>query len=84
MCLQVAPGLLNEKQQYTGSNYLEFMHYPAVRFRDISPLLGELRVIKTPFEIEIMKQAGEIAQAMMLAAHNSLPIMVIRRRRSRV
>ena len=52
-------------------NYLE-EHYPAVRFRDISPLLGELRVIKTPFEIEIMKQAGEIAQAMMLAAHNSL------------
>jgi Xaa-Pro aminopeptidase len=31
-----------------------------------------MRTIKSPFEIEVMKQAGEIAGAMMLAAHNSL------------
>lgn len=46
--------------------------YPGARLANISPVLGELRVIKTPFEIEIMKQAGEIAGAMMAAAHGSL------------
>ena len=35
-------------------------------------MLGALRIIKTPFEIEVMKQAGEIAGAMMTAAHDSL------------
>ncbi len=48
--------------------------YPGARLCDISPVLGELRVIKTPFEIEIMKQAGEIAGAMMAAAQASLRI----------
>jgi len=52
-------------------NFLE-ESYPDIGFQDISPVLGPLRVIKTPFEIEVMKQAGEIAGAMMLAAHNSL------------
>lgn len=46
--------------------------YPDSRLRDISPVLGAQRVIKTPFEIEVMKQAGQIAGAMMAAAHESL------------
>lgn len=46
--------------------------YPDARVRDISPVLAELRVIKSPFEISVMKQAGEIAGAMMQAAHDSL------------
>ncbi len=46
--------------------------YPGVALRDISPVLGEMRMIKTPFEIEVMKQAGQIAGAMMGAAHASL------------
>ncbi|MEM9104043.1 MAG: Xaa-Pro peptidase family protein [Pseudomonadota bacterium] len=46
--------------------------YPGATLRDISPVLGEQRVIKTPFEIDVMKQAGQIAQAMMRAAHDSL------------
>ena len=46
--------------------------YPGVPLKDISPILGAMRTIKSPFEIEVMKQAGEIAGAMMLAAHNSL------------
>ena len=46
--------------------------YPDAKLSDISPVLGELRVIKTPFEIEVMEQAGEIAGAMMGAAHDSL------------
>ena len=46
--------------------------YPGTRLQDISPILGAQRVIKTCFEIEVMKQAGIIAQAMMAAAHKSL------------
>lgn len=48
--------------------------YPGVPLSDISPVLGELRMIKTPFEISVMKNAGEIAGAMMEAAHNSLQL----------
>lgn len=46
--------------------------YPGVPLHDISPVLGAMRTIKSPFEIEVMKQAGQIAGAMMEAAHNSL------------
>lgn len=46
--------------------------YPGVPLKDISPVLGAMRTIKSPLEIEVMKQAGEIAGAMMLAAHDSL------------
>lgn len=46
--------------------------YPQVPIRDISPILGALRMIKSPFEIQVMKEAGQIAGAMMSAAHGSL------------
>lgn len=46
--------------------------YPGVPLKDISPVLGEMRTIKTPFEISVMKEAGQIAGAMMAAAHDSL------------
>ena len=46
--------------------------YPGVPIRDISAVLGEIRMIKSPFEIEVMKEAGQIAAAMMAAAHASL------------
>ncbi|WP_101068064.1 M24 family metallopeptidase [Roseovarius salinarum] len=46
--------------------------YPGTRLRDISPVLGAMRMIKSSFEIAVMKQAGEIAGAMMRAAHDSL------------
>ena len=46
--------------------------YPDVPLKDISALLGAMRTIKTPFEISIMKEAGQIAGAMMAAAHDSL------------
>ena len=39
---------------------------------DISPILGAMRMIKSPLEIEVMRQAGQIAGAMMAAAHHSL------------
>lgn len=47
-------------------------NYPDVPLHDIAPVLGEMRMIKSPFEIGVMKQAGEVAGAMMAAAHDSL------------
>ena len=35
--------------------------YPGVPIKDISPVLGEMRMIKTPFEVQVMKEAGQIA-----------------------
>jgi len=46
--------------------------YPGVPLRDISPILGAMRTVKSPFEIGVMKEAGQIAGAMMAAAHDSL------------
>ena len=46
--------------------------FPNVQMQDISPVLGRLRVIKSDFEIQVMKQAGQIAATMMKAAHESL------------
>jgi Xaa-Pro dipeptidase len=46
--------------------------YRGVRLRDIGPVLGTQRMIKSPAEIEVMRQAGHIAGAMMAAAEGSL------------
>lgn len=46
--------------------------YAQSQFRNISPYVARLRVIKSPEEIDIMKKAGEIATAMMSAAQSSL------------
>lgn len=48
--------------------------YPSAKLRDIGPILGAQRMIKSPLEIEVMRQAGEIAGAMMAAAHGSLRV----------
>ncbi len=45
---------------------------PDATLVDLSPVLGAMRQIKTPEEIVVMRQAGEIAGAMMQAAHDSL------------
>ena len=45
---------------------------PGTRLNDIAPLLGDMRMIKSPEEIVVMKQAGEIAGAMMQAAEDAL------------
>jgi len=45
---------------------------PGLRLHDVAPLLGALRMIKSPEEIAVMKQAGEIAGAMMRAAEGAL------------
>lgn len=45
---------------------------PGKKLKDVSALLGEMRMIKSPEEIEVMRQAGEIAGAMMSAAEGAL------------
>lgn len=45
---------------------------PSKKLEDVSALMGEMRMIKSPEEIEVMKQAGEIAGAMMHSAENAL------------
>ncbi len=45
---------------------------PGEKLQDISPIIGAMRSIKSPEEIAVMRQAGEIAEAMMRAAENSL------------
>lgn len=47
-------------------------HAPGIRLRDISRMLGEMRMIKSPEEISVMRQAGAIAGAMMAAAEGAL------------
>ena len=45
---------------------------PAVALNDVSAVMGAMRMIKSPEEIKVMKQAGEIAGAMMAAAEGAL------------
>jgi Xaa-Pro aminopeptidase len=45
---------------------------PGRELHDLSPLLGAMRMIKSPEEIAVMRQAGEIAGAMMQAAEDAL------------
>ena len=52
-------------------NYIDDT-YPSIALKDIANVLGPMRTVKTPFEIAIMKQAGQVAAAMMEAAHLSL------------
>ena len=46
--------------------------YPDIVLEDVSPILGKRRMIKSPAEIDVMRQAGHIAGAMMQAAEGSL------------
>ena len=39
---------------------------------NILPVLEAMRMIKSPLETEIMRQVGQIADAMMTAVHQSL------------
>ena len=44
----------------------------AIDLSDVAPVLGAMRMIKSPLEIAIMRQAGEIAGTMMAAAEGAL------------
>ena len=45
---------------------------PGIELHNISPMLGEMRMIKSAGEIQVMQQAGDIAGAMMTAAEGAL------------
>lgn len=45
---------------------------PGTKLEDISSELGTMRMIKSPREIDVMRQAGQIGGAMMQAAENAL------------
>ena len=46
--------------------------WPGATLRDVSPILGGQRMIKSPAEIAVMKQAGQIAAAMMDGAKGAM------------
>ena len=45
---------------------------PGSKLNDVTTLMGDMRMIKSEMEIEVMKQAGEIAGAMMHGAEGAL------------
>jgi len=47
-------------------------HHRDTRLKDVSPVLGAMRMVKSPAEIAVMRQAGAIAGAMMAAAKGAL------------
>lgn len=59
----VLPGLVRDALDHV---------YPGIVLEDISPALAAQRTVKSPLEIEIMKQAGRIGAAMMDAARGAL------------
>ncbi len=75
-CLPAAPEELWIEQMDIPAIVRHFLDdkYPSAKLRDIGPVLGAQRMIKSPFEIEVMKEAGQIAGAMMAAAHGSLRV----------
>ncbi|MBC8258274.1 MAG: aminopeptidase P family protein [SAR324 cluster bacterium] len=56
-------------------NYLD-EQYTGIALNSISPIIGAMRVIKSEKEIQVMRQVGQIAQAMMGAAEKSLSVGV--------
>jgi len=54
-------------------NFLD-EEFKSVPLKNISRTLGEMRMIKSAAEIGVMRQAGQIAGAMMAAAHQSLEV----------
>ena len=50
--------------------------YGSAALLDVTPVLAELRMIKSAHEIDVMRKAGRVAAAMMHAAHASLAVGV--------
>ena len=71
-----APGALWVETNFIPAIVRNFLdeEYRGTPLRNVSRVLGEMRMIKSPAEIEVMKQAGQIAGAMMAAAHQSLEV----------
>lgn len=57
------------------SDFLRRAH-PELALVDVGPLAGAMRVIKTPEEIAVMRQAGQVAVAMVEAARGVIRVGV--------
>lgn len=57
------------------SDFLRRAH-PELALADVSPVAGAMRVIKTPEEIAVMRQAGQVAVAMVEAARGVIRVGV--------
>ncbi|MCP4071760.1 MAG: aminopeptidase P family protein [Hyphomicrobiales bacterium] len=53
------------------SNYLDTL-VDANRYRDITPLLAEMRMIKSAQELQLARHAGQVANAMMTAGRAAI------------
>ena len=61
------PGLVSDLLRRT---------HPELELIDVGPLAGAMRVIKTPAEIAVMRQAGQVAVAMVEAARGVIRVGV--------
>lgn len=68
-------GIEREKIHPIISNYMN-ENLKCGSFSDISELLAEMRMVKTPEEIEIMRQAGQVDVAMCKAAIEAIAVGV--------
>jgi len=72
---EIVYGLENDKTHAVMLNFLQD-NFPSAVKKDIFPLLSRQRMIKTPKEISIMKQAGEVAVAMCEAGRKAIGVGV--------
>jgi Xaa-Pro dipeptidase len=72
--LRLRPEKARHRAQFHAGDRAQLARRPdeGRRAGDVSPLIAPMRMIKSPLEIEVMKQAGQIAGAMMAAAHGAL------------
>ncbi|NIR28209.1 MAG: aminopeptidase P family protein [Gammaproteobacteria bacterium] len=68
------PASLGVEQYHIPGLVREFLgeEFPQVGQRDASRILGEMRMIKSPEELHIMRQAGQVAVAMAQAAEQAV------------
>ncbi len=72
--LGMRPGRIGAEVQHMPAMESTFLQdrYRGVPIIDIGPTIAELRMVKSPEELDIMRQAGEVGTAMMRAAEDSI------------
>jgi Xaa-Pro dipeptidase len=71
-CLPIGNAVVGVEQHQIPSMVSDCLLESGAKTTDLGGLIGEMRMIKSAEEIYVMKQAGEVAGAMMKAAHDSL------------
>jgi Xaa-Pro aminopeptidase len=72
--LGMRPGRIGAEVQHMPAMESGFLQdrYRGVPIIDVGPAIAELRMVKSPEELAIMRQAGEVGAAMMAAAEESI------------